>query len=97
MYVPGHARELSRDSEEYASVYENARLTLSATGSETMVDDLLLQRPVRALAQVLGTARGDATERVSVCALPLAKDTIREYYRDMVKQAIARGVWSFQA
>ncbi|OAA77214.1 Heterokaryon incompatibility [Akanthomyces lecanii RCEF 1005] len=93
---PGTAAELTRDSEQFGSVYENAHLTLSATGSKTTADGLLLPRPARSLAQVPYAAPGNSAEQVSVCTLPLARDAIREYYIDMAKQPITSGVWSFQ-
>lgn len=94
--IPSYVQEWSKDSEEFGSVYENAHLTLSATGSETTADSLFPLRPTRVLAQVPYTLPSNATELVSASVLPLAKDTFREDYIEMKKEPISRGVWPFQ-
>ncbi|XWX01535.1 hypothetical protein V2A60_009563 [Cordyceps javanica] len=96
--VPNHVQEWARDSEQFASAYKSSHLTLSATGSEAASDGLFPPRPARALARVPYPTPDDAAAggTVSVCAVPLAKETNRDFYVDMATQPLSRGVWSFQ-
>lgn len=47
--IPGNPREWARDSEQAGSVYANAYLTISATGSENVTDGLLFPFPSNSL------------------------------------------------
>ncbi|OAA38515.1 Heterokaryon incompatibility [Beauveria brongniartii RCEF 3172] len=78
--IPGNAPEWERDSEEIGSVYENAYLTVSATGAEKVADGLLFSRPSRTSIQVLYRSfDGSVNEMVSVSILPLSKEVLRSY------------------
>lgn len=86
----------ARDSEQAATIYENACLALSATGANNISDGLLFQRPTSALLRILYGADEDGPRTVSVAALPLNKEIVREEYIEMRKQPISQDVWHFQ-
>ncbi len=87
----------ARDSEQAGAVYENAYLTLSATGAKNMSDGLLFQRPTSTLVQIPHGADKDGPRSVSVAALPLDKEIIREEYIEMRNQPISQDVRQFQS
>lgn len=87
---------LARDSEQAGAVYENAYLTLSATGANTFSDGLLFQRPTSTLVRIPYDTDKDGPRTVSVTALPLDKEIVREKYIEMREQPISQDVWQFQ-
>lgn len=86
----------AKDSEPAGAVYEHAYLTLSATGAKNMSDGLLFQRPPSALVRVPHTAHAGNIRLVSVAALPLDKEIVREQYIGMREQPISQDFWQFQ-
>ncbi|OAA69242.1 Heterokaryon incompatibility [Akanthomyces lecanii RCEF 1005] len=86
----------ARYSEQAATIYENAYLALSATGANNISDGLLFQRPTSALLRIPYGADEDGPRTVSVAALPLKKEIVREEYIEMRKQPISQDVWQFQ-
>ncbi|TQW00068.1 Heterokaryon incompatibility [Cordyceps javanica] len=94
--IPGNAPEWERDSEEIGSVYENAYLTVSATGAEKVADGLLFSRPSRTSVQILyRSSDGSVNGIVSVSTLPLSKEVLRNYI-EMQKEPISKDIWAFQ-
>ncbi|KAJ4148425.1 hypothetical protein LMH87_002895 [Akanthomyces muscarius] len=57
---------------------------------------LLFQRPTSALLRIPYGADEDGPRTVSVAALPLNKEIVREEYIEMRKQPISQDVWHFQ-
>lgn len=94
--IPGNPPEWEGDSEEIGSVYENAYLTLSATGAENVADGLLFPRPSRHSVHILyGCGDGSVDGTVSISALPLGKEVLRSYV-EMEMEPISQDIWSFQ-
>ncbi|KAM3438621.1 hypothetical protein MY4824_003160 [Beauveria thailandica] len=94
--IPGNAPDWERDSEEIGSVYENAYLTLSATGAKKVADGLLFSRPSRTSIQVLyRSSDGSVDGMVSVSILPLSKEVLRSYI-EMQGEPVSKDIWSFQ-
>jgi hypothetical protein len=94
--ISGNPREWARDSEQAGSVYSNAYLTISATGSENVTDGLLFPRPLRNSLQIPYKTSDDIAGIVLLSTLPLVKEAIRSRYIEMEKEPISKGVWSFQ-
>lgn len=88
----------ARQSEQAGAVYEHAYLTLSASGTSTISDGLLFQRPASALVQIpQGADRNGGTWSVSAIALPLEKEIMRQNYIEMSDQPVSQDAWLFQA
>ena len=94
--IPGNPREWARDSEQAGSIYVNAYLTISATGSENVTDGLLFPRPFRTSLQIPYNTSDDTAGILLVSTLPLVKEAIRSRYIEMEKEPISKGIWSFQ-
>lgn len=94
--IPENPPEWERDSEEIGSVYENAYLTLSATGVEKVADGLLFSRPLRNSIDILyRPSDGRVNGTVSVSPLPLGKEVLRSY-TEMPNEPMSKDLWSFQ-
>ncbi|KAJ6781115.1 hypothetical protein PWT90_00696 [Aphanocladium album] len=88
---------LRRDSEEYASVYENAYLTISATGAQTVTDGLLFARPPRDTIRLpYHTSDQPGPGSVQASVLPLKKEILRRHVDLMTDEPMSKSVWSFQ-
>lgn len=94
--ILGNSREWARDSEQAGSVYANAYLTISATGSENVTDGLLFPRPPRTYVQIPYKTSDEITGTVLVSTLPLEKEVIYSRYIEMMEEPISKGIWSFQ-
>ncbi|KAJ2982233.1 hypothetical protein NQ176_g1521 [Zarea fungicola] len=86
----------ARDSEQAGSVYENAYLTLSATGAMNMSDGLLFQRPTNTSFRIPYVVDSEGLGSVSVAALPLLKEINRAAYIEMKEEPMFQDVWKFQ-
>lgn len=89
-----------RHSENFASVYENAYLTISATGSKRITDGLFFSRLPRQSADVPYKPSGgdDESESATVTAWPLALPTevIVLNHVAMKDEPMTQDIWSFQ-
>ncbi|ATY65983.1 Heterokaryon incompatibility [Cordyceps militaris] len=90
--APEDAPERQRDSAGFRSVYENAHLTISATGADEMADGLLFSRPLRASVQIPDPG---LTGPTYISILPLRKEVLQSYI-EMAEEPISRNIWSFQ-
>ncbi|KAF1734921.1 hypothetical protein CRV24_003839 [Beauveria bassiana] len=94
--IPENAPEWERDSEEIGSVYENAYLTVSATGAKNSADGLFFSRPSRTSIQVLyRSSDASVNGMASVSVLPLSKEVLRSY-TEMQNEPMSKNIWSFQ-
>ncbi|KAJ3481407.1 hypothetical protein NLG97_g7829 [Lecanicillium saksenae] len=76
--TPDSSEELKRDSREFASVYENAFLTISATGAQSMKEGLLFPRAPRDAIRLPYHASGHSVSgSVNASILPLKKEILR--------------------
>lgn len=94
--IPRNHREWARDSEQAGSVYANAYLTISATGSASVTDGLLFPRPLRTYLQIPYQSTDGVAGTLLLSALPLVKEAVRTRYMEMGNEPISKGVWSFQ-
>lgn len=94
--IPESSNMWGRNSENVAAVFENAYLTISATGSKRMSDGLFFPRPQRQFTEIPYRRPGlaDATVIASPVALPT--EVIRRDQIEMRDEPISQDIWSFQ-
>lgn len=96
MCMSGTPQEWERGSEEFASVYENAFLTISATGAKTATDGLLFSRSSQtSISLPYRTSDGTVMGSVSATLLSVKKEILREYV-SMKDEPLSKDLWSFQ-
>ncbi|CEJ82949.1 hypothetical protein VHEMI02987 [[Torrubiella] hemipterigena] len=85
-----------RDSESATAAYENAYLTISATGSSDVNDGLFFKRPLQTSTLIVYKKGANITVFVYAILRPLVKEVVRDRYIEMRDEPISQGLWSFQ-
>lgn len=94
--MPDGPQAWERDSEPATAAYENAYLTISATGSSDVNAGLFFKRPLQTSTLIVYKKGANITVFVHAILRPLVKEVIRLRYIEMRDEPISQGLWSFQ-
>lgn len=94
--IPRESTEWSKDSERFGNVFENAYLTIAASGSERVTDGLLYRRERQHHFQVPYRTDSSNSDPVSVSTVSLLTEVSRRHLIELKDEPLSKYLWSFQ-